>query len=420
MIRVGLKYLFMLVILSVYCSSSSAISLAELVRGEQIIATSYINVKEPSPISAQIILTIDISIPLDARFSQATKINHFEIADAVVLAQGPFALNSVSNINGKKYVNQLWEIPIYPQAAGDYLIPPIIIEMGILHKGETITGKLLTSPLTFSTFIPSAYITDEYHWVVANKATLEETLMVTHVHPGNDDANEKPQLFVGDAIEREVIMTVQDSLAMLLPTLINVDDYQEIGSKPYLSQGQYFDKEVRGKRVSSHTEKITLVVQEAGRIVLPEIEVVWWDLESNSEMRLTLESQTWQVKHTFSSYVKAYWIWILVFAFLLSILIVGLYRLSKEIKHRKETDTMPLWYQFSHAIKGKDWARSESVIYRKIKRDHHRLTICYASQNGDWKKSAEQLQSTRYQSSSSIPLNKSLFVQLWEKLGNFN
>lgn len=416
MINVLAKRLFTLLILVSYGSASFAVSISELVREEKIIATSYVNANEPVAIASQVTLTIDISIPIDAKFSQGTLISHFEIPDAIVLAQGPFAMNSVTRIKGKRYINQLWEIPIFPQAAGEYVIPPIVIEMGIEHNNETITGKLLTSPLAFSAFTPSPYITDEHHWIVANQATLEENIIVTNVNPSDVDNDEAQQLFVGDAIEREVNLTAEGSLAMLFPTLINADDYKEMGAKAYLSQGESFDKENRGTRTSSHTEKVTLVVQEAGTIVLPAIEVVWWDLENNSENRLLLASQEWEVKHTLSSYLQAYWMQILAIIILLCLFVFGLYRLHKEITHRKETDTMPFWYQFGRAIKAKNWGRSESVIYRKIKRDQQRLTLSGKGPDG-WEDDVAQLQSARYQSPSSVVLKKSLFVRLWEKLG---
>lgn len=416
MIKACRQCLFSFLVFVVYCSPTLATSIADLVQQQEIIATSYVDANEPVSIGSQVTLTIDISIPIDATFSQGTIINHFEMPDAVVLAQGSFAVNSVSRINGKRYINQLWEIPIFPQATGEYVIPPIVINIGLIHKNETITGKLLTTPLAFSTFIPSPYMSDEHQWVVADQASLSENVVVTKVAPVENQDNEQKQLYVGDAIEREVSLSVQGSLAMLLPTLIDLKNYQKMGAKAYLSQGQYHDKQVRGVRTSSHTEKITLVVQEAGTVILPEIEVVWWDLESDSETRLLLASQTWQVKHTFASYVQAYWVSLLVVAILLCAVIFGLFRLLKEIKHRKETDTMPLWYQFARSIRQKNWPRSESVIYRKIKRDDHRLTMCYSSQNEDWKNSAEQLQSARYQALPSEPVKKAFLVRLWKNL----
>ena len=418
MINLLLNKLVILSVLVLFFTPSFATSVSDLVRQEQIVATNYLNIKEPIPIASQVTLIIDISIPESAKFSQGTKINHFEVDNAVVLPQGPFALNSVKRINGKKYINQLWEIPIFPQKSGDYVIPSIVIEVGVEHEGETIVGKLVTSPLNFTSFTPSPYISDENHWLVAQNAKLTENITVTRVKEIGDESTEQNELLinVGDSIEREITLTAQSSLSMLFPVLIDKNDYQTSGSTAYLAQGEFLDKEVRGTRNSSHTEKITLVVQDAGSLVLPEIEVVWWDTKTNSEKRLSLPSQEWTVKHTFSSFVRAYSIQLSVLLVGLGALGYGLYRLIKEINRRKATDTMPLWYQFSKAMREKNWGKSESVVYRKVKRDHNQLTLVDSQAVSPWDENAQQLQKDRYRPTYAESKFKTNLLAVWKKL----
>jgi hypothetical protein len=86
------------------------------------------------------------------------------------------------------------------------------------------------------------------------------------------------------------------------------------------------------------------------------------------------------------------------------------------INRRKATDTMPLWYQFSKAMQEKNWGKSESVVYRKVKRDHNQLTLVDSQAVSPWDENAQQLQKDRYRPNVSKPNFKTNLVATWRKL----
>ncbi|RKF20362.1 hypothetical protein DBZ36_07950 [Alginatibacterium sediminis] len=423
MIKLLVNKFILLLIMSLPFLSASALTISDLVNNESIIASSYVDIKDPISIGGEVTLTIDIST--DTQFAQGTLIKHFDLPNAIVLKQGPFAINSVLHKNGKQYVNQLWQIPIYPQQGGDYVIPPIVIEVGVKHGDEVISGKLLSETINFSAFVPSPYMTDENHWLVAENAKLSEKVVTTIVNQTDSsdvkDQQSEPQLsskqlHVGDSIEREITLSANGSLAMLFPSLIETGDYQSSGARVYISPSEYNDKESRGVRTSNHIEKVTLIADKPGEIVLPTVELIWWDIKKEREERLQLEAQRWQVKHTFVSFVTMYWHWLL--ALLLAIITLAYisYRLWLEFKHRKATGTLPLWYQFRVALKQNQKGQAESLIYRKMMLKHNRLTLLDPSQDDLFKEKALSLQQIRYQKASSHSVKRSLLRSLWDKI----
>lgn len=397
----------LILIFCVFSTLLNATTFDELVENNEVVVNAYLS-HQTAVVSEQV--TINIEVLSRYPFSETTAIKHMQIANTIVMKQGPFAINSIKTINGQQYTHQLWEIQIYPQQSGKQVIPPITVKLGVKKDQQSLIGELKTPQLTFSTYTPSPYMTSENHWVVAKKAELTETVDVLKRD------KDKEVLQVGDVVEREVVLKALGSTAMLFPTLLAESDYESEIAQQYVERGRYQDQDTRQGMVSQHIEKISLVVEQPGELLLPEIEVLWWDTETGSEQLLLLPGYQYQVQHTPASFFKAYWLWgVGIIALLLS-LFIAFKKLLRHIRVLKSKNAMPVFYKFFDALINKQWGKAESAIYLRLKSRHAESELVNESHSTPWYKSAVVVQQKRYSSGEKEQVGRRRYYQLWQKL----
>jgi hypothetical protein len=120
-------------------------------------------------------------------------------------------------------------------------------------------------------------------WLPARNLTLQETW-------GGNPQN----LAVGDSITRSIALQADGLTAAQLPALpqprLQPDNARLYGDQPQLDD-QTDDSGMHGKR----TESAALIPNAGGALTLPEMRVVWWDLDSDSEKVAVLPAQTLMV-----------------------------------------------------------------------------------------------------------------------------
>jgi hypothetical protein len=222
---------------------------------------------------------INLYIELATRhwFTGGTRIGAFEIDDAVVLRREKFAVNSTRIQDQQTWTAQLWTLTIYPQRAGDYVIPQIKLDISVADdNGESSRRLLTTEPIKFSAVTPAPVQAElgsngGSSWVASTRLEIDERY---------DKASKN--LKVGDAIRRTIKFESENIAAMMLPVL-------QFGSTPglaiYQDPAKIEDKVNRGVYLASRTQVVTYVVEKAGYYTLPQLEVVWWNLSSNSLRR---------------------------------------------------------------------------------------------------------------------------------------
>ena len=118
-----------------------------------------------------------IQVKTDRWFAGGTYISPFSVDNSLVLQRNKLANNYAQRDNGVTWSVQDWQLTLYPQTSGEYVIPAIPVHVSIATApGEKVSGTLLTNPLMFQVALPDARLTSEVDWVVA--ADLALTLML--------------------------------------------------------------------------------------------------------------------------------------------------------------------------------------------------------------------------------------------------
>lgn len=138
-------------------------------------------------------------------------------------------------------------------------------------QSEAITIDIASAPVTAN------------NWLPANKVTLSQTW-------------EKPQnIKVGETITRKIKIVANGTFAKQLPTVKNFieqDGVKVYGNKPVFTDKVDADKSVI---VGIREEEYSIVPQQAGTVILPEIKIKWWNLHTNKFEVSTLPAEKLEV-----------------------------------------------------------------------------------------------------------------------------
>ena len=141
----------------------------------------------------------------------------------------------------KRGQDQRWEITLYPQKSGDYVIPRLPVRVQVsADDGEKVSGTLYTQPIKFKTQLPSGLLTDDTPWFSATSVDVKQQWQ---------QSNEN--LKVGDAITRTVTIKAQDSLSVLLPNLLENESTAQYQAYP---QPHKLDDTPRARGTTAQSE----------------------------------------------------------------------------------------------------------------------------------------------------------------------
>lgn len=386
-----------LILLSIpSCSFSATIS--ELERSKDVALTAWIEHKQegeeqkqkPFSVNEQVILYIEVSTP--RWFTGGTRIGAIEVPNLIAKQRNQLATNFTERIGGVTWSKQRWEITLYPQASGQYVIPPIPVSVEVsAPDGSKVSGNLYTDALEFSARLPSGKITDETAWFAASDATLKQ-----------DWSASNKELRVGDAITRKVTLTAQDSLSVLLPDLIS--DESTNAYQSYSHPNRLSDAQSRGNYQSTRIEESVYVLQQGGDISFPPVDVYWWDSANNKLVTMTLEGKNYHVKHTFSSFLNAYLKWI-VFVVVALVIAIGL---AMYLRRHYQTHPKPQWWVLRQHIKAGEWNQIRLSLYKQLRMRTEQLELSRVSDSQSWQRDSESVQMGKEEVSTSLRLFKRL------------
>ena len=386
-----------LILLSIpSCSFSATIS--ELERSKDVALTAWIEHKQegeeqkqkPFSVNEQVILYIEVSTP--RWFTGGTRIGAIEVPNLIAKQRNQLATNFTERIGGVTWSKQRWEITLYPQASGQYVIPPIPVSVEVsAPDGSKVSGNLYTDALEFSARLPSGKITDETAWFAAGDATLKQ-----------DWSASNKELRVGDAITRKVTLTAQDSLSVLLPDLISDESTNAYQSYPH--PNRLSDSQSRGNYQSTRIEESVYVLQQGGDISFPPVDVYWWDSANNKLVTMTLEGKNYHVKHAFSSFLNAYLQWIV---FVVATLVIGI-GLALYLRRHYQTHPKPQWWVLRQHIKAGEWNQIRLSLYKQLRMRTEQLELSKVSDSQSWQRDSESVQMGKEEVSTSLRLFKRL------------
>lgn len=386
-----------LILLSISSCSFSA-TISELERSKDVALTAWIEHKKegeeqkqkPFSVNEQVILYIEVSTP--RWFTGGTRIGAIEVPNLIAKQRNQLATNFTERIGGVTWSKQRWEITLYPQASGQYVVPPIPVSVEVsAPDGSKVSGNLYTDALEFSARLPSGKITDETAWFVAGDATLKQ-----------DWSASNKELRVGDAITRKVTLTAKDSLSVLLPDLISDESTNAYQSYPH--PNRLSDTQSRGNYQSTRVEESVYVLQQGGDISFPPVDVYWWDSANNKLVTMTLEGKNYHVKHTFSSFLNAYLQWI-VFVVVTLVIAIGL---ALYLRRHYHTHPKPEWWLLRQHIKAGEWNHVRLSLYKQLRMRTEQLELSKVSDSQSWQRDSESVQMGKEEVSTSLKLFKRL------------
>lgn len=219
-------------------------------------------------------VTLSLKVSTDSWFAGGTRIAIPEVPGLVLLQTDQFAANASENRQGVSWVIQRWSLEVYPQRAGEFLIPPIMVTVKV-NAGDdgNVEGALASPAIPLTVTIPEA-LAQAQQWVAAPEFKVSQSF------------DKFPDtLQVGDAFERKILFEASDVMAMMLPAF---DAEQLPGLAAYPSPPVLDNNINRGQTRASRTQRISYIAEADGRYELPAREYFWWDTSSGKLQLLTL------------------------------------------------------------------------------------------------------------------------------------
>jgi len=236
-------------------------TLQALLQQEQLRMRSWLAPAQDIVVGQEVQLIIEISTP--RWFAGGTRIQIPEVANLVILRRNEFAVNSSRREDAATWVVQQWQLELYPQQEGDFVVPPIELELAVnVASAGIVRGSLQTDALGFRVTVPPQ-LADADKWLATPTLEAEQTFSRTLAG-----------LVPGDAFEREITVRATRVTAMMLPQphTENMEGLAAYPDNPVLE-----DRSNRGEATAIRRERITYVVEQEGQYQLPEQSFLWWD-----------------------------------------------------------------------------------------------------------------------------------------------
>lgn len=335
-----------------------------LAQSDQVVVRAWIgDEQDPNKVysvNQQVMLYVDVATT--RWFTGGTQLSHVDVPNLIAKQRSTLATNSTQNKSGQTWSHQRWEINLYPQATGTFDIPPIAVKVKVsLANGSNAEKTIYTAPVSFRAQLPSGALTstdttdsqgNANTWLAAPSVSAEQSFQASN-----------EALHVGDSVTRTVTVKAQDSLSILIPTLLtrteHQDRYQSYTAPPTLN-----DTQNRGDYLSVREEQVTYVLQRGGEAKFPDLKLTWWNTKTQTLEHITLSGQTFVVKHTLTSWLRAYAPWLIALAAVLAIAIAALLAIKRYYRHRP----LPLGVQFRRALKAQQWGKARVMLYQKMRR----------------------------------------------------
>lgn len=285
-----LSFIVLIFQLSIIPIAAAAKSIEDLVNQGKLTISLKVNQKEQQIVGQALVIAIEIST--DRWFTTGSNIQKFTMTDVVMQANNTTTINGSKRIEGQTWATQTHEITLYPTAYGDYLIPPINVNISVNTESDgIISGVLTTQEDTFNIQLPEE-LKGIDNFIVSSHVTLNI----------DGQFDEEKSYAVGEAITQTIKITASDAPAMMI-TPINLITHNLTsnnkttleGISIYHKPAQVFDKSNRGVLLGTRVESFTYIFEKPGRYVIDEHVIYWWSSETNTLERLLIPSSTWTV-----------------------------------------------------------------------------------------------------------------------------
>ena len=211
-------------------------------------------------VGQQVGLTVDI---LTTGFTFAKQRIHLpEVTGALVLEDAVTTINLGENIDGKRWQILRYRYPLFVQRPGRIEVPPIHVafEVSAGYGREGVAFDLYTSATALTVRRPPG-VRDFRNLVTATQFELDVAITPAVT-----------QLQVGDALTRTITRSATGVSGMAFPPMPELTGVTLYPDEPLIN-----DRSNRGELRGERVDAATFVLQAAGEVVVPAIELQWWD-----------------------------------------------------------------------------------------------------------------------------------------------
>jgi len=237
-------------------------------------------------VGQRVTLALDIYTP--SWFARAPQLEPLVVAGAVALQAQGFAINYSERIDGVRYAVQRRELSVFPQRAGQFIVPSQTARLWLGGGGEPAGGALRvrSEPLVFQ--VNEVGKPDESgkpsRLLVANQLDINEAYEPSLAQLASGEKS----LRAGDAMVRRVTLTAAGTLGMLIQPL----DWLELEHvEQQASRARVSDRTERGEFTGLRQMSRSYVFERAGQYQLPAQDIYWWDAVNQRLAKTSLAAQ---------------------------------------------------------------------------------------------------------------------------------
>jgi|GEM_PF-2271174 len=243
-------------------------------------------------VGQRVTLALDTYTP--SWFARAPEIEPLVVAGAVALQAQGFAINYSERIDGVRYTVQRRELSIFPQRAGQFIVPSQTARLWLGGDMGQTSGALRvrSEPLVFQ--VTHVRNTDESgnpdesnnpaRLLVANQLHMNEAYEPSLALLASGEKT----LRAGDAMVRRVTLSAQGTLGMLIQPLqwLEIEGVQQQAIRARVS-----DRTERGEFTGVRQMSRSYVFERAGLYQLPAQDIYWWDAVNQRLAKTSLAAQ---------------------------------------------------------------------------------------------------------------------------------
>lgn len=199
-------------------------------------------------------------------WAQISRFGDVDLLGAYLIRTESQGTRIQETIDGVSYTGQRYEVSVYPQRAGMIEVPALPVEITLKRWGAESSQTAMTKQT------PAVKFTATMPPGAENVVGLVSTSRLGAAQQWSPAIEE---VKVGDTLQRSVTLEADDVSGMAFPP-IAFDPLPGVGVYP--AEPKVEDTRNRGAIEGRRTETVTYVFEREGRVRIPDIQIVWWNV----------------------------------------------------------------------------------------------------------------------------------------------
>ena len=232
-------------------------------------------------VGESVVVRIKVLVP--TWFTKSVYFDEVEALNVISLAVNKSSYPTSERIGNATWSGVIKEYTLIPMIGGRFQVP--LPELTLHYSGadnQKAVVQITPEPVSFTATVPAgaASLTP---LIIAQDLTLQQELTI-----------EQPAA-VGQSFNRKITASISGTSALFLPPLLSQNNSANLQSYPQSPQvNDSVDSrsgEVSGTRIDTQE----LIISEAGQVVLPDIEVRYYDLDTGTVQSVSVNGESFVV-----------------------------------------------------------------------------------------------------------------------------